>query len=327
MHLGTNIYSALDVAIDLVKKGVGWTPEPAQSNETTTELVQEHIPVPASNTEVSAEFTKLEPIVIFLTDGDPTVGVTDPTRIINHLTEKNTGFNKATIFSLAFGEDADRKFLRKLSLKNDGFMRHIYEASDAALQLRDFYRQVSSPLLADVKFIYPKKQKKFHADQAADGTRNPTLRNPGECTDQLCYRGPHGPRRKFLLAILKLQGSAISSHYRQQTGLEPAPFAIRANALTNYATAALPDRVEILLAILKLQGSAISSHYSNVLIHHHHQPLDVPTAGEQAFPMDGIGRLGRDPPRGPSRLAGANDCRCNRDQRLTMTSEARRNSR
>ncbi|RVE43998.1 hypothetical protein evm_011353 [Chilo suppressalis] len=157
---GTNIYSALDVAIDLVKKGVGWTPEPAQSNETTTELVQEHIPVPASNTEVSAEFTKLEPIVIFLTDGDPTVGVTDPTRIINHLTEKNTGFNKATIFSLAFGEDADRKFLRKLSLKNDGFMRHIYEASDAALQLRDFYRQVSSPLLADVKFIYPKKQVK-----------------------------------------------------------------------------------------------------------------------------------------------------------------------
>lgn len=53
------------------------------------------------------------------------------------------------------GEDADRKFLRKISLRNEGFMRHIYEAADAALQLRDFYRQVSSPLLADVKFMYP----------------------------------------------------------------------------------------------------------------------------------------------------------------------------
>ncbi|RVE52341.1 hypothetical protein evm_002979 [Chilo suppressalis] len=53
-----------------------------------------------------------------------------------------------------------------------------------------------------------------------------------------------------------------STRTRQQTGLEPAPFAIRANALTNYATAVLTDRVEILLAILKLQGSAISSHYS-----------------------------------------------------------------
>ncbi|RVE41117.1 hypothetical protein evm_014233 [Chilo suppressalis] len=53
-----------------------------------------------------------------------------------------------------------------------------------------------------------------------------------------------------------------STRTRQQTGLEPAPFAIRANALINYATAALTDRVEILPAILKLQGSAISSHYS-----------------------------------------------------------------
>ncbi|RVE44345.1 hypothetical protein evm_011007 [Chilo suppressalis] len=34
--------------------------------------------------------------------------------------------------------------------------------------------------------------------------------------------------------------------------------------------------------------------------HHHHQPINVPTAGAQAFPMDGIGRLGHDPPRGPN---------------------------
>lgn len=48
--------------------------------------------------------------------------------------------------------------MRKLSLRNDGFMRYIHAASDTALQLRDFYRQVSSPLLSDVKFKYPKQQ-------------------------------------------------------------------------------------------------------------------------------------------------------------------------
>ncbi|RVE42892.1 hypothetical protein evm_012447 [Chilo suppressalis] len=37
-----------------------------------------------------------------------------------------------------------------------------------------------------------------------------------------------------------------------------------------------------------------------LLSSHHHQPINVPTAGAQAFPMDGIGRLGHDPPRGPS---------------------------
>ncbi|RVE41379.1 hypothetical protein evm_013968 [Chilo suppressalis] len=30
------------------------------------------------------------------------------------------------------------------------------------------------------------------------------------------------------------------------------------------------------------------------------KPINVPTAGVQAFPMDGIGRLGQDPPHGPS---------------------------
>ncbi|RVE40303.1 hypothetical protein evm_015047 [Chilo suppressalis] len=34
--------------------------------------------------------------------------------------------------------------------------------------------------------------------------------------------------------------------------------------------------------------------------YHHHQSINVPTAGAQAFPMDEIGRLGHDPPRGPS---------------------------
>ncbi|RVE42668.1 hypothetical protein evm_012683 [Chilo suppressalis] len=48
-------------------------------------------------------------------------------------------------------------------------------------------------------------------------------------------------------------------------------------------------------------------------------PINVPTAGAQAFPMDGLGRLGHDPPRGPSvdwwvltaaDAAGTNDLTC-----------------
>ncbi|RVE42904.1 hypothetical protein evm_012432 [Chilo suppressalis] len=48
-------------------------------------------------------------------------------------------------------------------------------------------------------------------------------------------------------------------------------------------------------------------------------PIHVPTAGAQAFPMDGIGRLGHDPPRGPTadwrvlttaEAAGANGLTC-----------------
>lgn len=48
----------------------------------------------------------------------------------------------------------DFPFLRKLSLQNYGFARKIYEASDAALQLKNFYYEIASPLLANVTFNY-----------------------------------------------------------------------------------------------------------------------------------------------------------------------------
>ncbi|XP_076256956.1 uncharacterized protein LOC143194223 isoform X4 [Rhynchophorus ferrugineus] len=94
----------------------------------------------------------LQPIVIFLTDGEPTAGITNTTAILS----KTTSFNKrkVPIFSLSFGDGADRDFLQKLSLKNYAFSKHIYEASDASLQLEEFYKGISSPLLANVNFKY-----------------------------------------------------------------------------------------------------------------------------------------------------------------------------
>lgn len=64
---------------------------------------------------------------------------------------------KVPIFSLSFGDGADRAFLQQISLKNQGFARHIYEAADAHLQLENFYKQISSPLLSNVTFKYTGK--------------------------------------------------------------------------------------------------------------------------------------------------------------------------
>lgn len=94
-----------------------------------------------------------EPIIVFLTDGEPTVSEVRPNKIQATVREFNSD-PQASIFSLALGDDADLGFLKKLSLRNSGFARKIYEASDTALQLRDFYRQVASPLLANVTFSY-----------------------------------------------------------------------------------------------------------------------------------------------------------------------------
>ncbi|XP_045761386.1 inter-alpha-trypsin inhibitor heavy chain H3-like [Maniola jurtina] len=144
----TNIYGALDVAINIIQN---WTHAETQTDAANVSLVK-------CDNGTDQNKNVLEPIIIFLTDGQPNVGEVNTDRIITHMSEKNSGVKRAPLYSLAFGDDADRAFLRKLSLRNEGFMRHIYEAADAALQLHHFYRQVSSPLLADVKFLYPRRQ-------------------------------------------------------------------------------------------------------------------------------------------------------------------------
>uniref|UniRef100_A0A6P7EY96 Inter-alpha-trypsin inhibitor heavy chain H4-like isoform X1 n=1 Tax=Diabrotica virgifera virgifera TaxID=50390 RepID=A0A6P7EY96_DIAVI len=98
--------------------------------------------------------SKRQPLIIFLTDGDPTMGISNTEEITKIVTKINGDRDHVPIFSLSFGDGADKKFLRKLSLKNLGFARHIYEGADAAIQLQEFYKQISSPLLSNIEFEY-----------------------------------------------------------------------------------------------------------------------------------------------------------------------------
>ncbi|KAK4008539.1 hypothetical protein OUZ56_013673 [Daphnia magna] len=98
---------------------------------------------------------RLTPIIIFLTDGEPTSGVTDKTEILANVRKGNSD-DVVSIFSLAFGTGTDYDFLTKISSQNRGFARKIYEAADATLQLKGFFEEVASPLLNNVRFVYNK---------------------------------------------------------------------------------------------------------------------------------------------------------------------------
>ncbi|RVE42173.1 hypothetical protein evm_013174 [Chilo suppressalis] len=83
----------------------------------------------------------------------------------------------------------------------------------------------------------------------------------------------------------------------------PASLAALHTALLRAITAQTRADIAVYSHPLKISTEQISK---NTVLpfflyhHHHHQPISVPTAGAQAFPMDGIGRLGHDPPRGPT---------------------------
>lgn len=92
------------------------------------------------------------PLIVFLTDGDPTVGVTTFKKILNNVESRNK--QKIQIFCLAFGKEANFNFLKKISARNNAVARKIYTDSDAALQLTGFYDEISNVLLSKVSFSY-----------------------------------------------------------------------------------------------------------------------------------------------------------------------------
>ncbi|XP_077583445.1 inter-alpha-trypsin inhibitor heavy chain H3 isoform X2 [Stigmatopora nigra] len=91
-------------------------------------------------------------ILILLTDGDPTSGVTNLEQIQSNVMEAIQ--DKFPLYCLGFGFDVNFKFLETLSLQNNGIARRIYADSDADLQLKGFYDEVANPLLTDVTLIY-----------------------------------------------------------------------------------------------------------------------------------------------------------------------------
>lgn len=91
-------------------------------------------------------------IVVMLTDGQPTAGVTNKNTIRSEARTKNT--LRTPIYCLGFGYDVDFNFLKALSLESGARALRISVASDAADQIKDFFGTVADPLMNDLGFSY-----------------------------------------------------------------------------------------------------------------------------------------------------------------------------
>jgi hypothetical protein len=79
-------------------------------------------------------------VIVFLSDGDPTSGVTDPARITREVAARNKG--RVSIYTLGFGFDLKFDLLKNIAYGNRGFANRIYVGQDAGDQLQGFYRFV-----------------------------------------------------------------------------------------------------------------------------------------------------------------------------------------
>merc|ERR1712184_21744 len=92
-------------------------------------------------------------MIVFLSDGEATEGETSGKAIKANVASANSD-TELPIFSVAFGGGADFDLLKEISLAADSFAKRVYEGSDAALQLENFYAEISSPVVTNLKFDY-----------------------------------------------------------------------------------------------------------------------------------------------------------------------------
>jgi Ca-activated chloride channel family protein len=101
--------------------------------------------------------------ILFLTDGLPTVGVTEVTDILKNVGQANS--QSTRIFVFGVGNDVNTELLDRLSLDNRGTSVYLGENEDLEVAISQYYEKISSPLLSDlqidygnirVKHIYPR---------------------------------------------------------------------------------------------------------------------------------------------------------------------------
>jgi len=104
-------------------------------------------------------------MVVFMTDGLPTVGVTDPQSILQEVQAGNQK-NKVRMFNFGVGNDVNTHLLDKMALDADGVSSYVSPREDLEIKVSDFAGKIRHPVMTDVTFdfgagsahsIYPKR--------------------------------------------------------------------------------------------------------------------------------------------------------------------------
>jgi Ca-activated chloride channel family protein len=88
-------------------------------------------------------------MVVFLTDGMPTVGEQNPENILKNIAGKNSANTR--IFTFGLGYDVNTHLLDKIAEANKGAREYITPDENIEVKISGFYDKIAYPVLADVK--------------------------------------------------------------------------------------------------------------------------------------------------------------------------------
>lgn len=91
--------------------------------------------------------------VVFMTDGEPTIGTTDPEAIVKNVLKAGEG-KGGRVFVFGVGSDLNASLLDKIAETNHGDREYVLPGEDIEISMSAFYDKVSSPVLSDLELTF-----------------------------------------------------------------------------------------------------------------------------------------------------------------------------
>jgi Ca-activated chloride channel family protein len=88
-------------------------------------------------------------MLVLLTDGEPTIGVTAPDDILKSVDKENTA--KRRVFVFGVGDDLNAKLLDAVARASRGVTEYVRQGSDVEVPLARFYDKIDSPVFTDIR--------------------------------------------------------------------------------------------------------------------------------------------------------------------------------
>ncbi len=105
------------------------------------------------NDALAAAFKLIQPserqrMIVLVTDGQPTVGETQPKRILENVKQANR--NQVRLFTFGVGYDVNTLLLDSLANENNGVVAYIEPNEDLEVKVSNFFAKVNHPVLSGV---------------------------------------------------------------------------------------------------------------------------------------------------------------------------------
>jgi Ca-activated chloride channel family protein len=93
-------------------------------------------------------------LIVFMTDGQPTVGETNPDTILAHWKaqgDKNEAYKNVRVFTFGVGTDVNTRLLDLLADQTRGYSQYVLPNENLELSMSNFWGKVQDPVLANLK--------------------------------------------------------------------------------------------------------------------------------------------------------------------------------